>query len=785
MAPSPLVSVVIPTHNRARLARRAVDSALAQTVSDLEVLVVDDASTDDTAAVLAGYDDPRLRVILRPVVGGGSAARNTGIDASKGRFVAFLDSDDEWLPHKLERQLEVLETSHRSPAVAVSGFLALRGTSGRTGVPGVLKGDKHVSRLLSLRGGPVTASVLTVDRELLDAGLRFDPSLPALQDLDFLIQAALRGCAIVGPSEALVHKFVAEDRPRVFSPASEIAARRLLLAKYSPELAADPFAAAQQHQALALACARQGESREAAHHMKLAASLDPRRFRSVVLRLAAASAPKPQRAIATGLSRSENATFDLARRRAGEFAQDIRTSSRRSQRSDRHSEHDSRTLQTGPVSLRKRSGGVASADLVQAELDLVLADVGPDVLLWCVRPLLHECMGAGTAGSGHKSLIHGRSAAALLRRDVPSQWISDGRALFASRTLNQRRVLRPVSEALGSDVPANATASFACYRVLATRASRLTSAAVSAAAARGLKLDASTLLSRLLAAARARARADGLLDAYRPSVVVVASQHDIGLRALIAAARDRGIPTVYLPHAPVARSPWYFDLPVDAAGLRGSAEIDLYIEVGADAGGLAAMGNPAVESSELVALDPSLPAVLAVSPIPAADIQALVNLVHSALDAPVLIAPHPRSNRAQLERMVPEGWRLWEGRTLDLLRRGPVRFLQHSSGVAWEALALGIPTIQLEWLGGEPLYPLISDEVMPFAHTTAELNSALAWCDATAATQAERERLIGWATNWCAATGSTAAAMGAAIVADVARHGSNGRLVLDRWATLR
>ena len=103
----PRVTVVIPTYNRAKVILRALETAFAQTYRNLEIIVVDDGSTDDTTAVLAPYWE-RIHYIHQSNQGA-SAARNRGIQEATGEFIAFLDSDDEWLPAKLERQIELLE----------------------------------------------------------------------------------------------------------------------------------------------------------------------------------------------------------------------------------------------------------------------------------------------------------------------------------------------------------------------------------------------------------------------------------------------------------------------------------------------------------------------------------------------------------------------------------------------------------------------------------------------------------------------------------------------------
>lgn len=104
---SPLVSAIIPCYNRPDYVREAIDSALAQTYPTIEIIVVDDGSTDETPQVLASYGD-RIRV-LRQQNAGTAAARNTGIAASSGKYLAWLDSDDAWLPEKIAAEVDAAE----------------------------------------------------------------------------------------------------------------------------------------------------------------------------------------------------------------------------------------------------------------------------------------------------------------------------------------------------------------------------------------------------------------------------------------------------------------------------------------------------------------------------------------------------------------------------------------------------------------------------------------------------------------------------------------------------
>jgi glycosyltransferase involved in cell wall biosynthesis len=101
------VSVILPTFNRANLLRRSIDSVLQQSFTDFELIIVDDCSTDTTKELISSYTDPRMRYIRNEENLGAGGARNAGVSVSEGEFIAFQDSDDEWLPNRLSIQMAV------------------------------------------------------------------------------------------------------------------------------------------------------------------------------------------------------------------------------------------------------------------------------------------------------------------------------------------------------------------------------------------------------------------------------------------------------------------------------------------------------------------------------------------------------------------------------------------------------------------------------------------------------------------------------------------------------
>lgn len=224
MSPTePLISVVIPTHHRPLLVTAAVGSALRQSLREIEVIVVVDGPDGETVVALRAIDDPRLRILpLRENVGVG-AARHAGVDAARGRWVALLDDDDEWLPQKLEIQFDTARRSaHRLPIITCRVIArtqhgdAIRPQQCLT--PGdVLSEYLFCKPRLVGGGGLVLPSTIFAPRELLRE-IRFRYRGASFEGSDWLLRAGRHdgvGVEFVATREPLVLWRCEETRQRM------------------------------------------------------------------------------------------------------------------------------------------------------------------------------------------------------------------------------------------------------------------------------------------------------------------------------------------------------------------------------------------------------------------------------------------------------------------------------------------------------------------------------------------------------------------------------------------
>jgi glycosyltransferase involved in cell wall biosynthesis len=306
----PPVSVVVPAYDRAASIRPALDSVLRQTFSDFELIVVDDGSTDGTREVVRAIDDPRLRLVETPRNMGASAARNLGIAEARGTWVAFQDSDDEWLPLKLEKQMARLLAPGAGFVAGYCGMLILGEPDAPDG-PGAaggrltaryfpgpeateLEGDLVVPLL---RDSLISTQTLVARRDALREVGGFDPELRSLIDWDCALRLAPLGPIAFVDEPLVLQRFslnsITRDRAR------RIASQIRLVEKHAPLLAGRPAIHPRRHYVIAGGQRQAGDLAAARGSLARARALDPANPRYWAMSLGlAALALAPRRAAA-------------------------------------------------------------------------------------------------------------------------------------------------------------------------------------------------------------------------------------------------------------------------------------------------------------------------------------------------------------------------------------------------------------------------------------------------------------------------------------------------------
>ena len=235
---APTVSIVLPTYQRGELIGRAIRSVLVQTFADFELVVVDDGSTDDTAAAVRQFTDPRLRYLRFDVNRGAAAARNAGIRQTAAPFLAFQDSDDEWLPHKLERHMRAFAACAPEVAVVYSDMHRVRRDGSEEPhrspdlAPGVLLDPE--TRFYQVCRIGIQSTVIR--RECFAAVGVFNEEFPALEDMELFIR--LSGRYRFHHLEEPLVRYHETDGLSQNVPA-KVVARQLLLRLYERELRRD------------------------------------------------------------------------------------------------------------------------------------------------------------------------------------------------------------------------------------------------------------------------------------------------------------------------------------------------------------------------------------------------------------------------------------------------------------------------------------------------------------------------------------------------------------------
>lgn len=276
-----LISVVIPAYDREQTIAAAVEGVLAQSYAAIEVIVVDDGSRDDTVRIVEGMTDPRLRLLRHETNRGAGAARNTGVAAARGEWVAFQDSDDLWMPDKLDKQVVRLVAAGEGHVAVYCGML-IEDDATPAAAPRYLPGPDIVPREgdimpALLRRSFVSTQTLMARRDVLSAIGGFDPEMPALIDWECMLRLAQHGhVALV--DEALVHqRFSGNSITR--SADKRLRARLRVLDKHHELLARDPDVLAEHHYVVAGAYRQAGQHLQAAQHLRDAVRHAPYRLR--------------------------------------------------------------------------------------------------------------------------------------------------------------------------------------------------------------------------------------------------------------------------------------------------------------------------------------------------------------------------------------------------------------------------------------------------------------------------------------------------------------------------
>lgn len=247
----PQISVIIPVYNRGKLITRAINSVLNQTFEDFELIIVDDGSTDVTVKIIKEeYQDERIQLFVLKTNKGGSAARNIGIENSSGRYIAFLDSDDEWMPTKLEKQLAVFNSQKLENLGAVGcGRKLIIQNDGtvktKNRIPEKLLGNLH-RKLLTGKAFPGTplwpggTSTIMIKKECFEKIGNFDINLRAAQEHDLYIRLS-KFYQFAAVPEVLINYYIHSGDKISTSGEAQILGKTDFLEKYHKEIPSFSF----------------------------------------------------------------------------------------------------------------------------------------------------------------------------------------------------------------------------------------------------------------------------------------------------------------------------------------------------------------------------------------------------------------------------------------------------------------------------------------------------------------------------------------------------------------
>ena len=262
--PSPLVSVIVPTYNRAHMLKEAIDSVLAQSYTRFELIVVDDGSTDATNALLKSYGHS-IKTIYQENRGV-SAARNSGIRAASGELIALLDSDDYWLPEKLTAQVDLFVTQPQAIICQTEEIWIRNGV--RVNPKQRHKKQSGMIFEASLHLCLISPSAVMMRKSLLDKVGTFDEKMPACEDYDLWLRITCRYPAHLIPKQLIVKRGGHDDQLSRLPELDKYRIASIVKMLLNEKLSTDQYAAAcdmlgWKCRIYAQGCRKRGRSAEA------------------------------------------------------------------------------------------------------------------------------------------------------------------------------------------------------------------------------------------------------------------------------------------------------------------------------------------------------------------------------------------------------------------------------------------------------------------------------------------------------------------------------------------
>ena len=267
-----LVSIVIPTYNRAKLLSHAIQSVLNQTYPTFELIVVDDCSNDCTESVVKGFHDDRIRYIRHEKNQGAATARNNGITAAKGNYIAFQDSDDEWLPTKLEKQVNAFNSAPSDCGVVYTSFWLINNGE-KTLVPSShVKQTEGKIRDTLLKMNFISTPTAFVRKECFEKVGMF-ANIPRFQDWELWLRIS-KDYSFRHVNEPLVNSYRQPDSISC-NAAVLISARKYILSKYYYEISKNPKILSKHYSDIGIFLCSKGDIKAGRKYFFKAVSANP------------------------------------------------------------------------------------------------------------------------------------------------------------------------------------------------------------------------------------------------------------------------------------------------------------------------------------------------------------------------------------------------------------------------------------------------------------------------------------------------------------------------------